>query len=165
MIGKKLTDEINEQIKLEMYSAYLYLSMSAHCESANLPGFASWLRIQAKEEMGHAMKFYDYMHERGGIVTLKAIDQPPHEFKSPLAMFESVYEHERSVTQRIEFLYALALEEKDYAAQVFLQWYLSEQVEEEKNATQIVESLKMAGDSHNAIFMLDHRVGKRGGEE
>jgi ferritin len=165
MIGKKLTDEINEQIKLELYSAYMYLSMSAHCESANLPGFANWLRLQANEEMSHAMKFYDYLHARSGVVALKAIDQPAHEFKSPLAMFESVYEHERSVTQRIEFLYSLAIEEKDYAAQVFLEWYLTEQVEEEKNSLQIVDNLKMVGDSHNALFMLDHRVGKRGGED
>jgi ferritin len=156
--------EMNEQIKHELYSAYLYLSMAAHFESANLPGFASWMRIQAKEEQEHAMKFFDHILERGGKVTLQSIDQPPVEFGLPTAIFEEVLAHEQKVTARIHLLYKLAVKEEDFASQVFLNWFVSEQVEEEKNATEILETLRMIGDKSNAIFQLDHRLGKRGEE-
>jgi ferritin len=157
----KMLAEMNVQIREELYSAYLYLSMAAHFESANLPGFATWMKKQAGEEQEHAMKFFEHIHDRGGKVTLHAIAQPPVDFKTPLSIFEQVLEHEKVVTGRIHLLYKLAVEGKDYASQTFLTWFVNEQVEEEKNATQIVESLKMMGDSANALFMLDSVLGKR----
>ena len=130
MLSRTTQDAINEQIKNEMYSAYLYLSMSAYCESINLPGFAHWMQMQAQEEMVHAMKFYGYVHTRGGRVVLLAIDQPPAEFQSPLDIFEKALEHEQKVTAMIDNLYDLAIQEKDYASQVLLQWFVTEQVED-----------------------------------
>jgi ferritin len=164
MLSKKLQDAMNEQIKNELYSAYLYLSMSAYCEAANLPGFAHWMRMQAQEEEAHAMKFYDFIYERGGRVVLQAIDQPPVEFPSPLAVFEQTLEHEQKVTAMIHDLYTLAVEEKDYASQAFLQWFVTEQVEEEASATQILETLKMIGDKGHALIMLDRQLGRRGAD-
>jgi ferritin len=161
MLGKTLQDAMNEQIKNELYSAYLYLSMSAYCEAANLPGFAHWMRMQAEEEVSHAMKFYQFIHERGGRVVLQAIDQPPVEFQSPLNAFEQTLEHEQKVTAMIHDLYTLAAQEKDYASQAFLQWFVTEQVEEEDSATQIVETLKMIGDKGHALLMLDRELGRR----
>jgi ferritin len=158
-------EAMNQQINHEMYSAYLYLSMSAHCVQSNLPGIAAWLRMQAKEEMEHAMKFYDFIEDRGGKVTLTAIGQPPAEFQSPLAIFEGALAHEQKVTRLINDIYGLAMKENDYASQVFLQWFISEQVEEEKNATAIVETLRMVGESKNGIFQVDHRLGKRSGDD
>ena len=149
---------------MNLYSAYLYLSMSAYCEAANLPGFAHWMRVQAQEEVSHAMKFYDFICERGGRVVLQAIDQPPTEFQSPLHVFEQTLEHEQKVTVMIHDLYALAAQEKDYASQAFLQWFVTEQVEEEGSATQIVETLKMIGDKGQALVMLDRELGKRGAD-
>jgi len=162
MLSKTIQDAMNEQIKNELYSAYLYLSMSAYCEAANLPGFAHWMRMQAQEEVTHAMKFYDFIYERGGRVVLQAIDQPPVEFQSPLHVFEQTLEHEQKVTGLINDLYTLAVEEKDYASQAFLQWFVTEQVEEEDSATQIVETLKMIGDKAHALLMLDRELGGRG---
>jgi ferritin len=164
MFSQILQDEFNEQIKHELYSAYLYLSMSAHCANANFEGFASWLKIQAGEEQAHAMKFYEFILDRNCQVVLQAIDQPPVEFRSMREMFEQVYAHEQKVTARINHLYELAVKENDYPSQVFLQWFVNEQVEEEKNASQILEKIKMVGESTNGLFMLDHRLGKRGEE-
>ena len=164
MLSKTIQDAMNEQMKNELYSAYLYLSMSAYCEAANLPGFAHWMRVQAQEEVSHAMKFYDFIYERGGRVVLQAIDQPPVEFQSPLHVFEQTLEHEQKVTGMIHDLYGLAAQEKDYASQAFLQWFVTEQVEEEGSATQIVETLKMIGDKGQALVMLDRELGKRGAD-
>jgi ferritin len=122
------------------------------------------MRVQAQEEVGHAMKFYGFIHDRGGRVLLQAIDQPPVEFQSPLAVFEQTLVHEQKVTGMIHNLYALAVQEKDYASQVFLQWFVDEQVEEEKNATQLVELLKMVGDKGHALVMVDRQLAKRGAE-
>jgi ferritin len=162
MLSKAIQDAINEQIKNELYSAYLYLSMSAHFEAHNLPGFARWMRLQAQEEQGHAVKFFDYMHDRGGVVRLQAIDQPPAEWKSSLALFEQVLEHEQLVTGMIHRLYELAAKENDYATGIMLQWFITEQVEEEKNATQIIEDLKLIDAHGTAMLMLDKQLGKRG---
>ena len=162
MLNSTVQNAINEQIKNELYSAYLYLSMSAHFEAANLPGIAKWMRIQSNEEVAHAMKFFDYVNDRGGRVTLKAIDQPPSEWSTALAVFEQVLEHEQKVTGMIHSLFALATKENDYPTQVLLHWYIDEQVEEEKNASVIVEQIRMIGDHPNALLMLDHRLGKRG---
>ena len=161
MLSKNMLDEINDQIKYEMYSSYLYLSMSAHFEANNLPGFAKWMRIQAQEELEHAMKFFDHLVDRGGKIILQAIAQPPVDFGTPQAIFEQVLEHEQFVTSRINTLYALAVKESDFASQVFLNWFINEQIEEEKNATGILETLKMIGDRSTAIYQLDRHVGKR----
>ena len=163
MLKQKLQDAINEQINKELYSSYLYLSMSAYCESVNLSGFGHWMRAQAGEEQGHALKLYRYVVETGGRVWLKAIDEPPAEFDSPLDVFEKTLAHEEKVTGLINGLYALALSENDYATQIFLQWFVSEQVEEESNATQIVELLKAIGDYPQGLIMLDRQLAARGG--
>ncbi|MFB0535314.1 MAG: ferritin [Anaerolineae bacterium] len=164
MLSKTIQEAMNEQIKNELYSAYLYLSMSAYCEAANLTGCAHWMRVQAQEEVGHAMKFYEFIYERGGRVVLQAIDQPPVEFQSLLNVFEQTLEHEQKVTAMIHDLYALAVQEKDYASQAFLQWFVTEQVEEEDSATQILETLKMIGDKGHALLMLDRELGQRGAD-
>lgn len=164
MISKSMQDAINEQINKELYSSYLYLSMAAYLEDKNLPGFAHWMRIQEQEEREHAMKFYDFLAERGGRVLLSAIAAPKTEWKSTLELAEEVAAHEALVTGSIYSLYELALKEKDYPAQVMLQWFISEQVEEEKNAAEIVANLKLIEDRGTAILMLDHRLAKRGGE-
>jgi ferritin len=161
MLNTTVQNAINEQIKNELYSAYLYLAMSAHFEAANLPGIAKWMRFQSNEEVEHAMKFFDYVNDRGGRVTLKAIDQPQSEWSSALVAFEQVLEHEQKVTGMIHSLYALASKENDYPTQVLMHWYIDEQVEEEKNATLIVEQMRMIGDHSGALLMLDHRLGKR----
>ena len=152
---------MNEQIKNELHSAYIYLSMSAYFESTNLPGLANWMRTQEQEERMHAFKFYDFIHERGGRVILQDIDQPPSEFESPLDVFEKTLEHEQKVTAMINNLYELAVQEKDYASQIFLQWFITEQVEEEDNASQIIETLKMIGDSDHGLLMLDRELAGR----
>jgi ferritin len=163
MFSSKVEKAINEQIKNELYSAYLYLSMAAYFDSINLPGFAHWMRLQFAEEQDHAKKFYHFVYERGGRVILEALDQPPSEWASPLAVFEETLKHEQKVTALIDDLYALAVQENDYASQVFLQWFISEQVEEEANATQIIETLKMVGEKGQALIMLDHQLAQRGG--
>ena len=165
MLGKAVEDAMNEQIKNELFSAYQYLSMAAYCESENLPGFAHWMRAQAREETAHAMKFYDFILERNGRVVLRGIDGPLVEFGSPLEVFERALEHETKVTAMINDLYALATEERDYASQTFLQWFVTEQVEEEKNAGDVVETLKMVGDASEALFLLDRELGRRPTEE
>ena len=161
MISKKMIDAINDQIQHELYSSYLYLSMAAHFEAENLPGFAKWMKVQTDEEREHAMKFFEYLYERGASVTLKAIQQPPTKFKKPLDIFNQVLEHERKVTALIEKLYELALKEKDYGTHVMLHWFITEQVEEEKNDMEIISQLEMAGDSPAMLMMLDRKLGER----
>jgi ferritin len=164
MLSKAIQDAINEQIKNELYSAHQYLSMSAYCESVNLPGFARWMQAQAQEEREHAMKFYNFLLNRKGRVILQAIDQPVVEFGSPLEVFEQALEQEQKVTAQINELYGLATSETDYASQVFLQWFLTEQVEEEKNVGDVLETLNMIGDEGEALFLFDRELGKRGDE-
>lgn len=164
MISKVMQDAINEQINKELYSAYLYLSMAAYFEDKGLPGFAHWMRVQESEEQEHVMKFYDFMVERGGRVMLKAIAAPNTEWGSTLEVAEEVAAHEAKVTASIYALYETALREKDYPAQIMLQWFITEQVEEERNAAEIVANLKLIEARDTAILMLDHRLGKRGGD-
>ena len=164
MINKTMQDAMNDQINKELYSSYLYLSMAAYFENRNLSGFAHWMRVQEAEERGHAMKFYDFILERGGKVTLGAITAPKTEWKSTLEVAEEVASHEAQVTASIYALYETALTEKDYPAQILLQWFISEQVEEEKNAADIVANLKLIEERGTAVLMLDHRLAKRGGE-
>lgn len=161
MLSATIQKAINEQIKNELYSAYLYLAMSAHFEAASLPGFAKWTRLQAKEETEHAMRFFDFINDRGGRVELFAIDKPPMEFGSPLEVFQQILEHERKVTAMIHKLYEAAVKEGDYPTQVMLHWFIDEQVEEEKNASLIVDQLQMAEDHKAAILHIDRHVGKR----
>jgi ferritin len=164
MIKKAMQDAMNEQINKELFSSYLYLSMAAYFEDKNLPGFANWMRVQADEEREHAMKFYDFILECGGRVQLKAIDAPKSEWGSNLEVVEEVAAHEAKVTASINDLYELALKEKDYPSQIMLQWFISEQVEEEKNAAEIVTSLKMIEARETAVLQLDHQLAKRKGE-
>jgi ferritin len=162
MLSKTLQAGFNDQIHKEFYSSYLYLAMAAHFESVNLPGFASWMKKQADEERSHGMKLWEHVFDRGGKVELKAIEQPPTTFGKPLEVFQQVLEHEQTVTASINALYSLAIKEGDAAAQIHLQWFVTEQVEEEKNVSDVVEQLKMSGDQgFAALFMDKHVLGGR----
>jgi ferritin len=161
MLSKKMEEALNEQINAEAYSAYLYLAMAAYFESENLPGFANWMRIQVQEETIHAMKFFDFVNERRGRVVLETIEQPAKEWKSPLAAFEASFEHEQMITGRISDLVNLAVEEKDHATNAFLQWFVTEQVEEETSVDRVVQMLKMADKAPGAVFMIDRELGRR----
>ncbi|HUO98655.1 MAG TPA: ferritin [Rhizomicrobium sp.] len=158
MFNKILQNAFNDQIQKEFYSSYLYLAMAAHFESANLPGFASWMKKQAEEERSHAMKLWDYVCDRGGKVELQAVEQPPVTYGKPLEAFQLVLAHEQKVTASIEALYALAQKEADAAAHIFLQWFVQEQVEEEKSVTDLIEQLKMSGDQPFSILFMDKHV-------
>ncbi|WP_457754246.1 ferritin [Thermococcus sp.] len=161
MLSEKMLKALNEQLNRELYSAYLYFAMAAYFEDLNLEGFANWMKAQAEEELGHALRFYNYIYDRNGRVELKAIEQPPKEWDSPLAAFEAAYEHEQFITRHIHELVALAEEEKDYSTRAFLEWFINEQVEEEANVKKIVDKLKFAKDSPQIIFMLDQELGQR----
>jgi len=164
MIGKAMQGAMNEQINKELFSAYLYLSMAAYFEDKNLTGFANWMRMQAGEEREHAMKFFDFIVETGGRVMLKGIDAPKTDWSSSLEVAQEVAAHEAKVTASIYALYELALQEKDYPAQVMLQWFIGEQVEEEKNAAEIVANLKLIEERGTAVQMLDKQLAKRKAE-
>ena len=161
MLSEKMLKALNEQLNRELYSAYLYFSMAAYFEDMNLEGFANWMKAQAEEELGHALRFYNYIYDRNGRVELKAVQEPPKEWDSPLAAFEAAYEHEQFITRHIHELAALAEEEKDYSTRAFLEWFINEQVEEEANVKKIVDKLKFAKDSPQVIFMLDQELGQR----
>ncbi len=159
MLSERMQNAINKQINAELYSSYLYLSMASYFESIDLAGCAKWMYAQTQEEMVHAMKMYDYVNEAGGRVILDAIEKPQEEWDSPLAVFEHAYKHEQLVTSLINDLMNLAIEEKDHATQIFLQWFVSEQVEEEASASGVVNRLKLAGD--HGLFMVDKELGQR----
>jgi len=161
MISNKMEEALNGQVNAEMYSAYLYLSMESYFRSLNLNGFANWMRAQTQEELTHAMKIYDFINERGGRVTLKAIEGPPTKWESPSAVFEATYKHEQKVTGLINELVNLAIEEKDHAANTFLQWFVKEQVEEESSVDKVVQKLKMADGNPQAMSTLDRELGQR----
>jgi ferritin len=161
MLSETLQKAMNDQIKHELYSAYLYLAVAAHFERANLLGFAHWMKRQSEEEYGHAMRFYEHIHDRGGRVILQAIDQPPAEFGSPTEVFREALAHEQKVTGLIHNLAGLAAKENDYASQNMLQWFVNEQVEEEKSAFQILEELRMVGDQGAGLFMIDRQLAAR----
>lgn len=154
-------DAINAQIKSEFAAAYLYLAMSAHFSNQSLEGFARWMRLQAQEELAHAMRLFDYLLERGETVELQAVGQPPSSFGSPLSIFEAALEHERKVTRSINDLYALAVEKADYPTQMQLQWFINEQVEEEASSGLVIEQLKMIGEDSAILLMLDEKLGGR----
>ena len=161
MISKKMEDALNNQIREELFSAYLYLSMSAWFETLNLKGFANWMNVQNQEEQVHAMKIFNFINERGGTVKLQKIEQPQHEWKSSLEAFEAAYKHEQHITGCINDLVHMAMEEKDRATQVFLDWFVNEQVEEEASADEIVQNLKLVGDHGHGMLMLDREFGQR----
>lgn len=160
MLTKTVLKALNDQINAELYSAYIYLGMSAWCEGRNLPGFAGWMRKQFGEEQAHALKIYDYVLDQGGEVTLKAIEGPTASYQSLQDVWETTLRHEQHVTALIHKLYALALKEQDFATQALMQWFVTEQVEEEKNAHTILEQVKMVGTNTSAIFFIDRHVGK-----
>ena len=160
MLSERVQDAFNEQLNAEVYSAYLYLSMSAHFESMSLKGFAHWMRCQAQEELVHAMKFYTHINERSGRAVMKPIEGPATEWESPLAAFQDAYSHEVKVSGLINGLVDLALAEGDHAANAFLQWFVTEQVEEEESADEVVQKLKLVGDS-NTLFLLDQEMAQR----
>ena len=161
MLDEKLEKALNDQLNAEFYSAYLYLSMAAYFRSINLSGFANWMEVQYQEEVAHAMKFYNYINERGGRVQLGTIQAPPTQWDSPLAVFEAALEHEQKVTGLINDLVELAIQEHDHATNIFLQWFVTEQVEEEDSASEVVEKLKLMGDARGGLFMLDRELGQR----
>ena len=161
MLDKKIQTALNEQINHEFYSAYYYLAAAAYCEEKVLSGFAKWLKVQAQEELAHGMKLYDLVQDQGGHVELDKIDRPPHTFKSLLDVFQQVFKHEQLVTQMIRSLYELSQREKDYATQIALQWFVTEQVEEEKTSSEMVERLKMVGDEGSLLMLLDKELGAR----
>jgi ferritin len=161
MLDKEMETAINKQMNAELYSSYLYLSMASYFESIDLSGFATWMIVQAQEELSHAMKFYDYLVTRGARVTLTEIVAPPTEWNSPVAVFEHVYEHEQMVTGLINKLVDLAISLSDHATNNFLQWYVAEQVEEEESASGVLQKVKLAGDDSSGLFMLDQELGTR----
>ena len=157
-----MQDAINAQINEEFASSYIYLSMAAYFESENLSGMATWMKLQAEEEIEHAMKFFNYVFERGGDVKLTAIKEPKDKWESPLNAFEEAYAHEQFITKKIHALADVADELDDLATESFLKWFIDEQVEEENNALTIVEKLKIMGDSKGSLLMYDRVLGKRG---
>jgi len=167
VIGDRIVRALNQQLNRELYSGYLYLSMAAYFDSLGLKGFASWMKVQWKEELVHAMKFFDYISSRGGRVELYAIEEPPKSWNSPLNAFEYALEHEKKVTKLINELVDLAIAEKDHATFNMLQWFVMEQVEEEESFSDIVEKLRLSKDDSGILLLLDAELGKRkfGGEE
>ena len=161
MIKEKIQGALNDQLNWELYSAYIYFAMAAYFESVNLPGCANWMKVQAQEELTHVMKFYDFVNERGGRVTLAAVEAPPAEWDSPLAAFVNAYEHEQGVSERINKLVDVAVAESDHATNGFLQWFVTEQVEEEASVDEIVQKLKLVGKEGGGLFMLDGELAQR----
>ena len=166
MLSEKIQDALNGQLNAELYSSYLYLSMHAYFKSVNLDGFANWMYYQAQEELTHTMKFYDFINQRGGKVKLLPVEAPPNEWGSPLVVFTATLEHEQKVTGLINELVDLALAERDHATNIFLQWFVSEQVEEEESVGGVLEQLKLMGEAKGGLFMIDRELAKRspGGE-
>jgi ferritin len=163
MMSKTMQDALNEQMKQEFYSSYLYLSMSAYCDVGNLPGLAQWMRAQAQEEIVHAMKIFDHVLDRGGKVELKPRAGPPPDFATPGDVFGQAHKHEQQVTASINKVYGLAVDERDFASTVFLDWFVQEQVEEEMTSGLLAEQLRMVGEVRPGLLMLDRELGQRKG--
>jgi ferritin len=162
MLSDKMVDALNEHMNKEMYSGYLYMSMSAYADGVGLKGFANWFMVQYHEEMFHAMKVYEYIQAQGGTIKLLQIDEPPAKWESALDLFEKTLAHEQMVTGRINALMDLAIAENDHATKIFLQWYVTEQVEEEENDNEIIDQLKLIKDDPRGLLMLDRELGARG---
>lgn len=161
MLGKKLEKALNDQLNYELYSAYVYASMAAWFDSVDMPGFSSWMQIQVREEMVHVQKLFSFISERDGRVKLAQVHEPPFEWESAIAAFQNAYEHECGVSSRIHALVDMAREEKDHAVENFLQWFVTEQVEEEASTKTIVQQLKFLGEDRHALFMIDRELGQR----
>ena len=161
MLSPAINDALNDQINFELFSSYIYFSMAAWFEGEDLPGHGNWMKVQAAEELLHADKLYNYINERDGRVIAKAIDAPPSAWESPLAAFQHAYEHEQKVSARFNKLVDLALKEGDHATNNFLQWFVSEQVEEETSVKAVVQQLKMVGEEGHGMFVLDKELGAR----
>jgi len=161
MLSDRMQKALNGQVNAELYSSYLYLSMNAYFKSVNLDGFASWMNAQAREELMHAMKIYDFINQRGGRALLAAIEAPPDQWDSPLAVFEDTLKHEQKVTGLINSLVDIAIEERDHATQIFLQWFVTEQIEEEESVGNVLEQLKLLGDVKQGLFMMDRELATR----
>jgi ferritin len=161
MLSQPMEEALNEQINAELYSGYLYMAMSAYFQKEGLPGFATWMHAQAQEEQFHAEKFYNFIHERDGRVVLKTIEAPPADWDSPLSAFQDALAHEQKVTDRINKLMDLAMEQKDHATRGFLQWFVDEQVEEEDSVRQVIDELKLVGATGGGMFMLNRELGQR----
>jgi ferritin len=161
MLTARIEKELNKQLNREFFSSYLYMSMAAYFQSVDLLGFSNWMTIQAKEELVHAEKFYDFIHQRNGKVTLEQIEKPQTEWNSPLAAFEASLNHEIYITKSINDLVNAALEESDHATNIFLQWFVTEQVEEESNAMEVIRKIKLMKDAPGGIFILDKELGTR----
>jgi ferritin len=165
MIGAKMQEALNEQIKYELESAHLYLAMAAWCHSQTLDGMAHWMRVQAKEEIGHAMRFFDHIHERGGRIELMAIAKPKKDWPSALVAFQEAYQHEQFITGKINALIELATKEADHTVGPMLQWFVDEQIEEEASTSRIAQMLERIGSSGSGLVMMDRELGKRKDEE
>jgi ferritin len=165
MISKKIQDSLNEQMNVELFSSYAYLAMSAHFLSQHMEGFAHWMKLQAEEELGHAMKYYNYLNERGAEVQFKAIQAPNQKWDSVIKVFEESLGHEQKSTKLINGLMDLAISEKDHASQIFLQWFVTEQVEEEDSIHSILQKLKLIGNDPSGLLILDQKLGARAGDE
>lgn len=165
MLSEKIQQALNRQITYEYAASYTYLAMAAYFESLSLTGFAHWFRVQSEEEREHALRFFDYVNDRGGRVSLGAIDEPQNEFASPLDAFERAFAHEQRVTASIHAIYTLAAQENDYATMSMLKWFIDEQVEEEKSVNDIIQHLKLIGDNGVGLFMLDRKLAERAGDE
>ena len=161
MLSEKIENALVEQINAEFYSGYLYLSMAAFCEALNFEGFANWMQVQAQEELSHGMKIYRYVHERGGRVILDTIEKPEAEWSNLIEVFDQVYKHEQKVTSLIYDLVSAAREEKDFATESFLSWFVDEQVEEEANASALLEKLQFVEGKGAAVMMLDAELKNR----
>jgi ferritin len=161
MLPDRMEKALNGQVNAELYSSYLYLSMNAYFKSVNLDGFANWMYAQAQEELMHAMKLYDFINQRGGRSLLAAIEAPPDQWDSPLAVFEDTLKHEQKVTGLINGLVDIAMEERDHATQIFLQWFVTEQIEEEESVGNVLEQLKLLGDVKQGLFMMDRELAAR----
>ena len=162
MLSKQMEQALNDQLNAELHSGYLYLSMSACFTGRNLHGFAQWMKVQAQEELAHAMKFYAHILERGSSVSLQPVGAVPTDWKSPLAAFQDAYAHEQKVTALIDDLVNKAVAAKDHATNIFLQWFVTEQVEEEASASEIVQKLNLVGDNVGGLMIMDGKLGQRG---
>ena len=160
-MDQAVQDAVSEQIGKEFYAAYLYLAISAHFDRTSLLGFSRWMRLQAQEELSHAMRLFDFMNSSGTVVRLGPIDEPPSGFGKPLPVFEAALAHEREVSDLIHRLYDLAVQKHDHATQLELQWFITEQMEEEKLVGTVVEQIRMAGENQAALLMLDRELGNR----
>jgi len=161
MLSKKMEAALNDQVKWELWSAYLYLSMASYFESMGLLGFTNWMKVQEQEEKFHGTKFYDYTFERGGRIKLQVLEAPEHDWKDPTHVFQEALRHEQAVTARINNLMDLAIEEKDHATASYLKWFIDEQVEEEANVTDVLNKLKLVEGNTAALYMLDKELALR----